>query len=222
MFRSLSALFWKDLLTELRTKEVLTATVIFSVLVVVIFRFAFPMEFSATDLAPGCLWVAYAFAGILSLNRTFMLEREGQRVHGLMLAPMDRSTIYVAKVAANFVFMAVNEFIVFIVFWVFFNLQFTEVLPQLALVFALGTLGFVAVGTLFSAVAANTRMRDVMLPVLLLPVVFPLLTTAVMATGALLRGGDPAEVSQGIGMLVAFDLLFLAICYVLFEYAIEE
>jgi len=182
------AILWKDLISELRSKEVLTATIVFALLVVIIFHFAFPdaVKFSAVDLAPGCLWVAFTFAGMLALNRAFAQEKDGQRLAGMMLAPIDRSTIFLAKWAGCFIFLSITEAVVFPVFVVLYDLSLGPALPRLVLIFALGTLGFTAVGTLFSAVSANTRMRDVMLPVLLLPVAFPLLTAAVEATSLVL------------------------------------
>lgn len=221
--RGVGAILWKDLLTEMRTRETLTATILFGVLVVLIFHFAFPADagFTAVQLAPGCLWVAFAFSGVLSLNRLFVQEKEGQRMHGMLIAPVSRPAIYVAKAVAALVILIVTEAVIFPVFLVFFGLRLGGALPYLLLVFALGTVGFVAVGTLFSAVSANTRMRDVMLPVLLLPVSFPLLTVSVEATTIAFQDGRP-DFWRLMGMLVAYDAIFVAVSYVLFEYAIEE
>lgn len=215
------ALIAKDLAVERRTRESLTVMFIFSVMVVVIFNFAFELRVeNVRQVAPGALWVAFAFAGVLGLNRSLAREREDGCLEGLMLAPVDRNAIFVAKAVANFLFMATAEAIVLPLFTVLFGVNMLR--ADLAIVIALGTLGLAAVGTLLAAMAAHTRARDVLLPILLLPVSVPLLIAAAKATGGLLDGSGLAGVASWLQLLGAFDVIFAAVSYMLFEYVLEE
>ncbi len=215
------ALVAKDLAVEWRTRESLVAMLIFSVMVVVIFNFAFELRVeNVRQVAPGALWVAFAFAGVLGLNRSLARERENGCLEGLMLAPIDRSAIFAAKAASNLLFMAGAEVIVLPLFTVLFGVNVLR--PDLAVVLLLGTLGLAAVGTLLAAMAAHTRARDVLLPILLLPVSVPLLIAATKATGGLLDGVGLAGVASWLQLLGAFDVVFCAVSYLLFEFVVEE
>ncbi|TAK32662.1 MAG: cytochrome C biogenesis protein [Chloroflexota bacterium] len=216
-----AAIAWKDMLAESRTKEVLSSTFVFAVLVIVVFNFAFELRVETTlPLAPGVLWVAIIFAGVLGLGRSFVAERDRGCLEGLMLCPADRGAIYLGKLLGNLLFMIVVEAVLLPIFFVLFNLPvFT---PELLLIVALGTLGFAAVGTLLSAVAVNTRTREVMLPVLLFPVAVPVLIAAVKGTGVALESKGWEEMLPWLNILVAFDAIFLVICFVVFEYVLEE
>ncbi len=215
------ALVAKDLAVERRTRETLNVMFVFSVMVVVIFNFAFELRVeNVRQVAPGALWVAFAFAGVLGLNRSLAREREDGCLEGLMLAPVDRNAIFVAKVVANFLFMAGAEAVVLPLFTVLFGVNVLR--ADLAIVLFLGTAGLAAVGTLLAAMAVHTRARDVLLPILLLPVSVPLLIAAAKATSGLLDGLGLAGVAGWLQLLGAFDAVFIAVSYVLFEYVLEE
>ncbi len=211
----------KDLLTEWRGREILSATLIFSLLVFVIFNFTFQMRrVDLPALAPGMLWVAFTFAGTLGLNRSFAVEKDRGSLEGLMLAPVDRSAIYLGKMLANLVLMLLAEAVLLPLFAVLFNMPFTQVAAIVPIVL-LGTIGFVAVGTLLAAVAVHTRAREVMLPVLLFPTLIPVIIVAVQATGSVLRGQPLAELTSELAILVAYDAILFAVAWLSFEYVIE-
>ena len=220
-FIKIFAIFWKDLLNELRTKEIIVSVLVFVLMVVVIFNFAFDTGIDRSDTAAsGILWVALTFGGVIGLNRTFAVEKENSRLEGLMLCPVDRAVIYWGKLAGIFTFMLVIAVVITPVFLALFNLPLF--LPRLALIIILALLGFSAVGTLFSALAVNTRSRDIMLPVLFLPVVVPVIIAAVKATGPVLEGMPWAEISTWLQILVAFDIIYLVVATLVFEFVIEE
>lgn len=215
------AIVRKDIAVELRTKEMLSSMFVFALLVIVIFNFAFELRIEdVRKVAPGVLWVTFTFAGMLGLNRSFVLEKDKGSLEGLLLCPVDRSAIYFGKMLGNVVFMTVVEAIILPIFSVLFNLSVFQ--PLLLLVVVLGTLGFAGVGTLFSAMAVHTRAREVMLPVLLFPVVVPAMIAAVKATGGVLDGQLFSEIAHWFRLLVAFDVIFLAISFMTFDYVVEE
>jgi heme exporter protein B len=216
-----ATIIWKDVVSELRTKEMLSSMLVFALLVTVIFSFAVdPRAVDMRELAPGLLWVAFSFSGILGLNRSFALEKARNSLEGLMLTPVDRSGIYLAKMLGNFVFLSVVELVVLPLFWVLSNL--TAFPLALALVVPLGTLGFVAAGTLFAAMTVNTRAREVMLPMLLLPVSVPVIVAAVKSTAALMAGDTLADIAGWLQLMVACDVVFIVLAVLTFEYVIEE
>jgi heme exporter protein B len=222
-FRQLSALIWKELLVEARGRETVLAGGVFALLVLVIFNFAFDLRVeNVAAVAPGVLWVTVTFAGILSLGRAFARERDRRTLDGLLLAPVDRSALYLAKLVGNLMSMLVVEIIALPAFIGLFNLRVD--LPLLVVGLALGTLGLAGVGTLFAAIAAHTRAREVLLPLLLFPIQVPVILATVKTTGAAIQvpGLDPPEIGQWLGLLVAFDALFLSLSVLLFDFAIEE
>lgn len=215
------AILWKDIVAELRTKEMFSSMFVFAIMVVVIFNFAFELkQFEIADIAPGVLWVAFTFAGILGLNRSFVLEKDRGGLEGLMLAPMDRSAIYLGKMLGNVIFMLVVEVIILPIFTILFNLPL--LLPALVPIILLGTVGFAAVGTLFAAMAVNTRTREVLLPVLLFPIAVPIIIAAVKASGAVFAGDSLAAVSHWLRLMVVFDTIFLVVAFITFEFVLEE
>ena len=215
------AIFWKDILSEIRTKEILTAVLVFGLLVIVIFNFAFEPESGTMGLvAPGILWVAFTFAGVLGLNRVFAVEKENSRLSGLMLCPVDRVAIYWGKLLGSFTFMLIIEIIITPIFLVLLNLPLF--LPGLALIIVLATLGFTSVGTLFSALAVNIRARDIMLPILFLPVVIPVIISAVKATALVLEGGPWGDMLTWLQIMIGFDIIYLVIATLVFEFVVEE
>lgn len=220
-WRIVGAIVWKDVVAEWRTKELLSAMFALAALVILIFNLAFELRVSnVREVVPGALWVAFIFAGMLGLNRSFVLEKDRSSLDGLLLGPMDHSIIYLAKWLSNWLFICLVEALTLLLASALFNLNLIR--ADLLLITALGTGGYAGVGTLFSVLTANTRTREVLLPVLLFPVVMPLLLAAVKATGGLLDGDTLAGVSHWLQILVGFDLIFVALAYVLFDYVVEE
>ena len=215
------AIFWKDILTEFRIKEVITSVLVFALLVLVIFNFAFDPEAGTIGIiAPGILWVALTFAGVLGLNHIFAMEKENSRLDGLMLCPVDRDIIYCGKLIASFVFMLAVAAVITPIFLALFNMPIF--LPQLALIIVLANLGFAAVGTLFSAVAANIRARDIMLPILFLPIVVPVIIAAVKATTLVLDGKHFGEILTWLQVIIVFDIIYLVVATSVFGFVVEE
>ena len=211
----------KDVAVELRTKEMLSSMFVFSLLVIVIFSFAFELRVEdVRKVAPGVLWVTFIFAGMLGLSRSFVLEKDRGCLEGLLLCPVDRSAIYFGKMLGNVIFMTVVEAMILPIFSILFNISLFQ--PLLLLIVVLGTLGFAGVGTLFSAMAVHTRSREVMLPVLLFPVVLPAMIAAVKATGGILDGLPFSEIAHWVRLLVVFDVVFFAISFMTFDYVVEE
>ena len=221
VFIKIITIFWKDMLTELRTKEVVVSVFVFALLVIVIFNFAFGDEANLVETAaPGILWVALTFGGVIGFNRIFAVEKEKSRLEGLMLCPMDRAVIYWGKLVGSFTFMLAVAIVVTPIFLALFNLPLF--LPRLALIIVLAIIGFAAVGTLFSAVAINTRARDIMLPILFLPVVVPAIVAAVKATAPVLAGRPWADMLTWLQIIIAFDIIYLVIATLVFEFVVEE
>lgn len=219
--RQVTAIIHKDITAELRTKEMFSSMFVFALLVVVVFNFSFELRVAdAATVAPGVLWVAVTFAGMLGLNRSFVLEKDQGCLDGLLLAPMDRSAVYFGKMLGNFLFITVVEAIVLPVLSVLFNINLIQI--WILVVVLLGTLGFSGVGTLFSAMAVHTRAREVLLPILLFPVVVPALIAAVKLTAGLLDGQALTDMANWMRLLVAFDIILIAVSYMTFDYVVEE
>ena len=204
----LFAVLWKDLISEWRTRDRIVSMLIFSVLVVVVFHFALPAD--ASQLlqagAAGLVWVAYVFASVLGLNRAFALELENEALSGLALAPADRGWIFLGKATANTLLLFVVQAVTALAFALAFDVSLGSVALRFAVVMALGALGLSSVGTLFAAVAVRTRYREVMLPLLLLPVMIPILLGAVRASASLLDAGTLP--SAELRLLVVADVAF--------------
>jgi len=221
VFTKILTIFWKDMLREIRTKEVVVSVLVFALLVLVIFSFAFSTGGEEMELvAPGIIWVALTFGGVLGFNRTFAMEKENSRLEGLMLCPMDRAIIYWGKLMSSFTFMLAVAIVITPIFLVLFNLPLF--LPWLALIIVLATLGFAAVGTLFSAVAINTHARDIMLPILFLPIAVPVIIAAVKATALVLAGKPWEDMLTWLQILVAFDIIYLVVATLVFGFVVEE
>ena len=211
---------WKDMIAEWRTKEMFSSMFVFILLVIVIFKFSFDLRVSnATLLVPGILWAALTFAGTLQLGRSASLEVEDAHVDGLLLAPVPRSSIYVGKALGNIVFMSITELIMLPIFSALFNLNLFR--PLILLAVFLGTVGFASVGTLLSTMAANSRAREVMLPVLLFPIVLPVIIAAVKLTAGVLDGGTWQELAVWVRFLIAFDVVFLVVSLMTFRFVVE-
>ncbi len=217
------AVFQKDLLVELRTKDSLNAMLFFGIVVLVVFNFTLePVRESVRLAVPGVLWVAFAFSGTLGLNRMFAAEKENSCLQGLLMIPVDRGVIYLGKMLAATTFMLITEFVVFIFSLIFFNLTVWNEIPYLALIFLIGTLGFTAVGALLSAISANTKMREVLLPLILFPVVLPVIVNAVEATSIVLNGPGDRSLKLPLTIMSVFTIVFGTLSYMLFEYVLED
>lgn len=214
------AILWKDLVTEWRSRDRLVAMGLFSILTVMVLHFALPgAERQAADF-PGLLWVAFVFAAVLGLNRSFAVELENDALSGLALAPVDRGSIFLGKAIATFLLIGVVQAVTAVVFALAFDLDWSGAVPGLAAVFALGTLGIASVGTLLSAMAVRSRFRDLLLPILLPPFLFPLLSGAVRGTHAVVSGQPiPFDALQ---LLVVIDGIYLVVSYLSFEYILDE
>lgn len=220
-FRQLYAIIAKELQVEWRTKETLSAMLVFALLVLVIFNFAFDLQ--GVDIrvfGPGVLWIAFSFSGIIGLGRSFAAERDRGSLDGMLLAPVDRGAIFLGKAFANFLFILVMEIVTLPLFVILFNVPI-QWFP-LVLYILMGTIGFSAVGTLLSAIAASTRMRDVMLPVLLFPVLVPLLVASVKLTQGALQELPFSDYQGWFNLLLAYDVIFLVVAYMVFEFVVEE
>lgn len=219
-WRKIWAMVQKDLLIELRSRDLLSSAVVFALLVLLIFNFALDLTGNTVRaVAPGILWITLIFAGMLTLGRSFAREQERDALQGLLLAPVDRGGLFLAKLCVNLLLLGIVELFAVPIFIALYNLNLR--LLDLVLILLLGTVGFVSVGTLFSAVAANTRAREALLPLLLFPVLVPVIIGAVKATGETISDVAPAG-PPWIGLLLAFDILFLTLGYLLFAYVIEE
>jgi heme exporter protein B len=219
--RSLSAIIWKDLAAELRSRELLSAMLVFGLLVILIFNFALELDAKArSSVTAGVLWVTFAFAGTLGLNRSMAMEKDRGCLDGLLLAPVDRSVIYFGKAIGNLIFMLVVEAIVLPVYSILYSVNLF--LPGLLLVILLGSIGYVAVGTLLSSMAVQTRTRDILLPILLFPLVIPVLIAAVKASTGFLQAAPPVDIMPWINLLIAYDVIFVAVAFMVFDYIVEE
>jgi heme exporter protein B len=220
-WRKVWAIIAKDVMAELHTREMVSAMLVFSLLAMLIFSFALDLRGAmARAAAPGVLWATVAFAGTLGLSRSLAREQQTGCIDGLLLAPMDRSAIFFGKALGNLIFMAIVEIILLPLFSALFGVGLLRM--EVVWVTALGTVGYAAVGTLLAAIAVNTRAREVMLPILLLPLVIPALISAVQATGSLVEGGTMAGVGGWVRLLVVYDLVIVAVSMLTFEYVVEE
>jgi heme exporter protein B len=213
------AILWKDIRCELRSRQTWIGMGLFALLVLVIFNFAFDLRVdNKAAIAPGALWVAFVFASLLGLGRTIAAEREKGLMDRLLLCPVDRKAIYLAKLLGNLLFIGAVELIALPVFAALFNVPlFAGTLLPIVL---LGTLGVAAVGTLFSAMAAATQARELLLPLLVFPLIVPIVIGAVRATGALMV--PTANEPPWLGLIIAFDVIFLSVSMLMFPFVIEE
>lgn len=223
LLRKAGAIWLKDLRIEWRTLDSISGMFFFSLLVLFIFNFAFDftvVEFK--DLGPGVLWVTISFAGILQLSHTFVVERDGDCMQGLLLSPADPGAIYLGKLLTNLTMILGVEAILVPLTAVLFNYPIAGKLPALAAVLGVSTLGFAGVGTLLGAMTARTRRGEVLLPLLLYSICVPILIFAVQATKVVMRGGPLSDAKDWFILAAAFDAIFVTAAFLTFEYVIEE
>ncbi|MHB0980880.1 MAG: heme exporter protein CcmB [Thermoleophilia bacterium] len=213
----------KDILGELRSRQTLFSMLLFGFLVILIFNFGIEPGLREENLVkPGVLWAAFTFAGILGLNRSFAAEKENDCLQGLLLCPVDRAVIYLGKFFGNFAFIFSMGLIVFVFFSVLYNVDLVATLLPLGAILALAAVGFSAVGTLFSAVAVGLKTRDVILSILLFPVMVPVVLAAAKSSGRVLDGDQLGSAGLWLALLVVYDVIFLAVSIMVFDYAVEE
>jgi heme exporter protein B len=220
--RAAIAILTKELRAEFRTFELLISTIVFVLIVLVVFSFAFdPTTAEARRFGPGLLWIALLFAASLMLQPSFTRERANDTLAALRLAPIDPFAILAGKLLANFCFLILVEVVLLPIFSVLYDVSLGHVALPLALVMLLGTLGIATVGTVFSSIASQARMRELLLPLLLLPALAPALIASVEATKSLLD--DPPELSRSWTLvLVAYDVIFLTATWLFGGYLLEE
>ena len=215
------AIVQKDLSAEFRSFELISAMLVFSLLVIIIFNFALELDVKVRQsVTSGVLWATFAFAGTLGLNRSMSVEKDRGCMDGLLLAPVDRSVIYFGKAISNLIFMLIVETIVLPVYSLLYNINLFRL--DLLGVILLGSIGYAAVGTLLSTMSAQTRTREVLLPILLFPVAMPVLLASVKASGGLLAGVEFSEVLMPINLLIVYDVIFIAIAFMVFDFVVEE
>ncbi|HXU72666.1 MAG TPA: heme exporter protein CcmB [Polyangia bacterium] len=216
--RAVGLLLWKDVVVELRAKELVYATVFFAVVVLLVFCFAFLGGPKPTvDVGAGVLWVAIALAGTVGISRAFEREREGDTLRALLLAPVPRTALYLSKLTAISLLMLVVEAVTLAFVGLLFGLDIAAVLPLLVALLLLGTLGFAAVAALFGASLGHARSRDVLLPLLVYPIVVPVLIAGTRGTVALLMGAEPSVALFWLKFLVVFDAVFISLGVWVFE-----
>lgn len=222
-FRTLSILIEKDLRLEWRSREALTTMALFSLLSVVLFGFAFQArQLDPRTEAPGLLWVAFSFSGVLGLTRLLAVERENASLQALLLAPIDRSAIFLSKVVSAFVLLLAVQWITIPVFSALLRVPVLPCLPGLALLTCGGSLGFAAVGVLLATISSGSRLREVLLPILLYPLWVPVLVACVEATGLVLTQRPLSEGSDWLALIAVYDVIFLTAGTLLFDLMLEE
>ena len=215
------AVIWKDLTAEWRSRENLSAMLVFALLVILIFNFALELDIQSQDyLASGVLWSTFIFAGTIGLNRSMAVEKDRGCLDGLLLAPVDRSVSYFGKAIGNLIFMLIVEIIILPVYSFLYGVALFQ--PGFLLIVLLGSIGYIAVGTLLATMVVQVRTRDILLPILLFPLTLPVIIAAVKASQGFLQLLPLAEVSSWINILVVYDLIFCAAAFMLFDFVVEE
>src|ERR1700722_8217150 len=221
-FHAARILLSKELRLEFRSRELLSATIIFALTVVVLFSFAFdPTATESRRYGPGLLWIAFLFAGSLMLNPSFSREQSNDTLDALRMAPISPFAILLGKMLANFIFMSLAELVLVPIFTVLYNLSLAGIVWRLVLVLVLGTIGLTVTGTVFSAVSAHARMRELLLPLLLLPILTPLLIASVESTASLFQE-QPALDRTWVAFLAGFDIVFITASWLLSDYLLQD
>jgi len=219
--RAIGAIIWKDLAAELRSRELLSAMLIFALMVILIFNFALELEIKTrANITAGVLWVTFAFAGTLGLTRSLAMEKDRGCFDGLLLAPVERSVIYFGKAIGNLIFMLIVELVVLPIYSILFNTNLFN--PGLILVIVLGSIGYVAVGTLLSTMTIQIRTRDILLPILLFPLAIPVIIAAVKSSNGFLQSYEMSEILPWLNLLWVYDIVFTTVAYLVFDYIVEE
>jgi heme exporter protein B len=223
LIQPIGSIVWKDLTTEFRSKEMILAMCLFSFLVLIIFSFTLGMGLvNLKEIIPGILWVVFIFSGLMGLSRSFGAERDKGTIQGLLLCPVSRWGIFLAKMMVTLIFTVFMEIFTLSIFIILYNMNLLPYIFPLGLIILLGTLGFCTIGTIFSAISATTRSRDVILSILVFPILVPLIIAAVKATGIILDGKSIQAIYPWLKILIAFDFVFLLLAYLTFDFIMEE
>jgi heme exporter protein B len=223
MFAAAVLIARKDLAIEFRTRSAFVAALVFALVAIVIFYFAWDVTaVAATDLAPGVLWVIFTFSGLLGLHRSFAVEESDRALDALLASPIDRESIFLGKAFANLLFVLGVQAVAIPAVALFYNLPMGHVALPLAGIAVLAAIGLVAVGTLFSAMASNTRLAELLLPVLTLPFFVPVVLPAAQSTARLLAGRPIADAMVWLRILIAFDVVFVVACALVFPFTLED
>ena len=218
---AIRAVIWKDLTAEWRTRENLSAMLVFALLVILIFNFALELDIQAQEsLSAGVLWTTFIFAGTIGLNRSLAVEKDRGCLDGLLLAPVDRSVIYFGKAIGNLIFMLLVEIVVLPVYSFLYQVPVFQ--PGFLLVVLLGSIGYVAVGTLLATMVVQVRTRDILLPILLFPLTLPVIIPAVKASQGFLLMIPLTEITPWLNLLIVYDLIFTAASFMVFDFVVEE
>jgi len=219
--KAMLAVIWKDLAAEMRSRELISAMLVFALLVILIFNFALELDAAArANVTAGVLWVTFIFAGTIGLNRSMAVEKDRGCLDGLLLAPVDRSAIYFGKAIGNLVFMLLMAAIVLPIYSILYNINLFN--PGLLLVILLGSLGYVAVGTLLASMTVQARTRDMLLPILLFPVAIPVVIASVKASAGYLEGLEMLDIRPWLNLLITYDVVFTAVAFMVFDAVVEE
>lgn len=220
-WQAMLAVIWKDLAAEWRSRELVSAMLVFALLVIFIFNFALELDpATRSGVTSGVLWVTFVFAGTLGLNRSLAVEKDRGCLDGLLLAPVDRTAIYFGKMISNVVFMLAMAVIILPLYSILYTKNLF--VPGLFLVIFLGVEGYAAVGTLLAAMAVQTRTRDILLPILLFPIIIPVLVAAVKASSGFLDAFPFEDIRPWINLLLVYDVVFTAVSFMVFEFVVEE
>lgn len=221
-FNVISWIVWKDLLSELRSRESISSMLFFALSVILIFGFSFSMEQEAIDtLIAGVIWVAFGFTGIIGLGKSFTIELQNDCLDALQISPIPKGAIYLGKLMANLLFILIVELILLPLFVIFFNIEILDKLPLLLVIIVAGTLGLSAIGTFLSALTVQVRAREVMFPILLLPLAVPVFIAAVEATRSVLNGEPLAFYQRWIELLVVYDVIFVVLSFWIIEFVLD-
>ena len=221
LFKAIVAIVQKDFVAEYHSRELVPTMLAFSLIIIIIFNFALELDIKTRQsVTAGVLWTTFAFAGTLGLNRSMAIEKDHGSMDGLLLAPVERTAIYFGKTISNLAFMLLVEAIVLPIYSLLYNVNLFQ--AYLLGVILLGSIGYTAVGTLLSAMSVQTRTRDVLLPILLLPIALPVLLASVKASGGLLNGAEFSEILAPLNILIAYDVIFIAVAYMVFDFVVEE
>ena len=220
-WRAIRTIIWKDLSIEMRKKTLVSALLIFSVMVTLVFTFALDLDKSTKDnVAVGVLWVTFVFSSTLGLNQTFANEKNQNSLEGMLLSPIDYTAIFVGKFISTYIFVIIVEIIVIPMFYILYGIPLFS--PLFILIVLLGSFGYTLVGTLLASIATRTRAREIMLPILLLPVAMPIIIASVQCSNAILSGAHWGQFSNAFNLVIVYDIIFLGVAIMTFDYLIQE
>jgi heme exporter protein B len=223
LLRQTGLLLWKDLLLELRRRDSVLTMFFFGTLLLFVFHFSFDLAPDrVAEMTPALLWLAFLFTGTLGLAQLFQAERENHCLDALLLSPLDRGALFLAKTGFNLILMLLVEIVVIPLFWILFNLHSWNLLPQIFLVSLLGTVGFCGLGTMMAAVTLRARARELLLPLVLFPLMIPVILATIRCMENILRMGEFGEALPWLRLLLGFDVIFLTLGVLLFDHVIES